>query len=94
MSERRIVIRHILRNGIIPIITLAGIEISMLLGGSILVETVFNILGMGRLAVNGVLSLDYAVVQAVVLCMAIMVVSVNFIIDISYGWIDPRIRLS
>jgi peptide/nickel transport system permease protein len=94
LSERVVVLRHLLRNGIIPVVTLSGLGASMLLGGAVIVETVFNIMGMGRLVVDGVLGLDYSIVQAVVLFMAVLVTVVNFIVDVSYGWIDPRIHLT
>ncbi|MBN1191666.1 MAG: ABC transporter permease [Dehalococcoidales bacterium] len=92
LNERVIVIRHILKNSIIPVITLNGMGFSMILGGQVLIETVFNIPGIGSLAVNATLSQDYAVVQACVLLTAVMVVLVNFLVDISYGYFDPRIR--
>jgi peptide/nickel transport system permease protein len=92
LEERSIVMKHALKNGLIPIVTLSGMQVSQILGGSVLVETVFNIPGMGRLAVDALFSLDYAVVQAIALFMAIMVVAANVIVDISYGWLDPRIR--
>lgn len=94
LPERVVVLKHILRNGIIPVVTLSGLGASMLLGGAIIVETVFNIAGMGRLVVDGVLGLDYSIVQAVVLFIAVLVTIINFIVDISYGWIDPRIHLT
>jgi peptide/nickel transport system permease protein len=81
-----------LKNGLIPIVTLSGIGLSYILGGSVLIETVFNIPGMGRLAVEAIQSQDYSIVQAIVLLTAIMVVSVNLLVDITYGWLDPRIR--
>jgi len=92
LRERVIVLRHILKNSIIPVITLNGMAFSMILGGQVLVETVFNIPGLGSLAVNATLSQDYAVVQACVLLTAVMVVLANFVVDISYGYFDPRIR--
>ena len=70
----------------------SGMHVGSILGGAVLIETVFNIPGMGRLAVDAVKSLDYAVVQAVGLVTAIMIVIANLIVDISYGWLDPRIR--
>jgi len=94
LPERRIVFRHVLKNGLIPIITLVGVHLSQIIGGSVLIETVFNISGMGRLAVESLFSLDYVVVQAVTLLIAIMVVTVNLLVDISYCWLDPRIRFS
>jgi peptide/nickel transport system permease protein len=92
LKEWTIVMRHILKNGLIPVITLKGMTLSNILGGSVLIETVFNIPGMGRLSVEAVLSKDYAIIQAVVLLTAIMVVLANLAVDISYGWLDPRIR--
>jgi peptide/nickel transport system permease protein len=92
LRERTLVMRHALKNSLIPVITLAGMQISQIFGGSVLIETVFNVPGMGRLAVDAVQGLDYPVVQAVVLIIAVMVVVANLIVDISYGWLDPRIR--
>jgi len=92
LRERTVIMVHVLKNGIIPVVTLMGMHIGQILGGSVLIETVFNIQGIGRLSVDAVLSLDYAVVQAIVLVMAIMVVLANLLVDISYGWLDPRIR--
>ncbi len=92
LRERIIVVRHVLKNGLIPVVTLSGIGLSLILGGSVLVETVFNIPGMGRLGVEAVLSQDYAIIQAIILLTAGIVVLVNLLVDISYGWLDPRIR--
>ena len=92
LRERTVVMRHALKNGLIPIITLSGMQLSQILGGAVFIETVFNIPGMGRLAVDALFSLDYAVVQAIALLTALMVVLANVIVDISYGWLDPRIR--
>jgi len=92
LTERTIIIRHAVRNGIIPVVTLAGMGIPMILGGQVIIETVFNIPGMGRLAVNALFSQDYAVTQGVVLIMSTMIVLSNLLVDISYGWIDPRVR--
>lgn len=92
LGERHIIIRHALKNGLIPVITLAGVGFSHTIGGSVLVETVFNIPGMGRMVVSAVLGCDYPLIQGSVLFIAIMVLCLNFIIDISYGWLDPRIR--
>jgi len=92
LRERVIVMKHVLKNGLIPVVTLAGIGLSLILGGSVLVETVFNIPGMGRLGVEAVFSQDYAIIQAIILIMAVMIVTVNLLVDISYGWLDPRVR--
>jgi peptide/nickel transport system permease protein len=92
LSERLIIWRHALKNALIPIVTLLGMQLAHILGGTIIMETIFNIPGMGRLMVNSVFSQDYQVVQAGVLLTGVMVLFMNLITDISYGWIDPRIR--
>lgn len=92
LRERAVIIKHALKNGIIPVVTLAGMSIPMILGGQVLMETVFGIPGMGRLAVNALFSRDYAITQGVILIMATMVLVTNLIVDISYGWLDPRVR--
>jgi peptide/nickel transport system permease protein len=94
LSEKIIVLRHMLKNSLIPIITLMGFAVGSIFGGSVLVETVFNIPGMGRLMVNSIFNQDYVVVQATTLIFGALVMLVNLIVDISYGWLDPRIRYS
>ena len=94
LSERSVVVRHIIRNGIMPVVTLGGLTIPRILGGQVLIETIFNIPGMGRLAVGALFSQDYAIVQGVVLVIAVIVVLTNFLVDLSYGWIDPRIQVA
>ena len=94
LLERVIVMRHILKNGLIPIITLQGMHLSHILGGSVLIETVFNIPGMGRLMVSSVFAYDYPVIQAGVLLSALMIVIANLAVDVSYGWFDPRVRFA
>jgi peptide/nickel transport system permease protein len=92
LRERVVIARHALKNSLIPVVTLKGLSFSMIVGGSVLIESVFNIPGMGRLAVNSIFSQDYTVIQGVVLFMAFMVVFTNLLIDLSYGYLDPRIR--
>jgi len=92
LRERAVIFGHALKNGIIPVVTLAGMSIPMILGGQVLIETVFGIPGMGRLAVNALFSRDYAITQGVILIMATMVLLSNLVVDISYGWLDPRVR--
>jgi peptide/nickel transport system permease protein len=94
LSERIIVIRHMLKNSLIPIITLMGFAVGSIFGGSVLIETVFNIPGMGRLMVSSIFNQDYVVVQASTLIFGTIVLLVNLIVDMSYGWLDPRIRYS
>lgn len=92
LGEMAIISKHVLKNSLIPVITLAGLNLRNLVGGSVLVETVFNIPGMGRLVVDGMLTRDYAIVQGVVLIIALVVCLANLLVDLSYGWLDPRIR--
>ena len=91
-TERKIIIKHVLKNGLIPVATLSGMQLGVLIGGTVLIETVFNIPGMGRLIASSVLSRDFTVVQACTLVISISVVLINLAIDIFYGWLDPRIR--
>jgi peptide/nickel transport system permease protein len=92
LSERVIVIRHILKNGLIPAVTTMGMHVSHIVGGAVLIETVFNIPGMGRLMRDAIFGQDYQVVQGGVLVIAVAVVLTNIIVDVSYSWLDPRIR--
>lgn len=92
LKERTVIIRHGLKNGFIPIITLAGMGVPIIIGGAVFIETVFNIPGIGRLAVNSVINQDYPYVQAITLLVATIVVLSNLIVDIAYSWLDPRIR--
>lgn len=94
LKEAVIVRRHVLKNGLIPVITLMGTQVSMILGGAVLIESVFAIPGMGRLMVSSVFGQDYPVVQAGILVIGAAVVLANLAVDISYGWLDPRIRYS
>lgn len=92
LKESYIVTRHIMKNSLIPIITLLGLAFSNIMGGSVLIETVFSVPGLGRLAVEALLKQDYAIIQAITLFTSIIVVAVNLCVDIGYGWLDPRIR--
>jgi peptide/nickel transport system permease protein len=94
LSERIVIIRHALKNAFIPVITVGGVLVAQLVGGAVLTETIFNIPGMGRLIVAGVLQNDYVVVQGCTLMVALVVAFINLIVDISYAWLDPRIRLN
>jgi len=92
LRERVVIFRHGLKNALIPVITLLGLQLRILVGGSVLVEAVFNIPGMGRLLVTGAFNKDFLVIQAGVLVIGAVVCLANLLVDISYGWLDPRIR--
>jgi peptide/nickel transport system permease protein len=91
LAERLVIVRHALRNTLIPIVTVIGLQLGLLLSGAVLTETVFALPGLGRLAITSLLARDYAVVQAVVLITALMIVVLNLIVDLLYGYLDPRI---
>jgi peptide/nickel transport system permease protein len=92
LSERIVITRHALRNSLIPVVTLLGMGIGMVFGGSVLVETVFAIPGVGRLLVTSVFAQDYVVVQSGTIVIATIIILSNLAVDIFYGWLDPRIQ--
>ena len=92
LAERVIVIRHALKNAMLPVITLIGTEFAFLIGGLVVTETVFTLNGVGRFVVDAVAHRDYPVVQALVFVIAFGFVIVNLLIDLTYAWFDPRIR--
>ncbi len=93
LSEIRVVLRHGLRNAILPVVTVIGLSLGGLLAGAVLTESIFGLSGIGKTITDGVTSRDYAVVQGLTLVTAFMYVIVNLVVDISYGFLDPRIRL-
>ena len=94
LSESSVKYKHALKNSLIPVITLIALQVRSLVGGSLLGEQVFSIAGMGRLIMVSVMNKDYLVVQATVFVISLFVVVCNLILDISYGLVDPRIRLT
>ena len=92
LSERAVVYKHALKNAMIPTITVIGISLAILISGSVIVEQVFNIPGLGRLIISAVLRRDYPVIQGVVLCIAGIYMLVNLAVDLSYVVFDPRVR--
>ena len=92
LQERAIVIRHAMKNAMLPVVTLIGTEFAFLIGGLVVTETVFTLNGVGRFVVDAVAHRDYPVVQALVFLIALSFVVVNLLIDLTYAWFDPRIR--
>jgi peptide/nickel transport system permease protein len=92
LGQRAIVIRHALKNSMLPVITLIGTEFAFLIGGLVVTETVFTLNGIGRFVVDAVAHRDYPVVQALVFLIAFAFVIVNLLVDLTYAWFDPRIR--
>lgn len=94
LSERRVILRHALRSAITPIVTVLGMDIGMLLGGVVLVETVFAIPGVGYLAYEGIQQADLPIIQGTVQLAAFFIVIANLIVDVAYAFLDPRVRYS
>jgi peptide/nickel transport system permease protein len=92
LRERAVVVRHALKNAMLPVVTLIGTEFAFLIGGLVVTETVFTLNGVGRFVVDAVAHRDYPVVQALVFLIALSFVVVNLLIDLTYAWFDPRIR--
>jgi peptide/nickel transport system permease protein len=94
LRERFIITKHALKNSLIPVITVLGLQLGFIFGGSVIVETVFSVPGIGYLMVSSIFAQDYAVVQSCTLVFAVVVVIANLIVDIAYGWLDPRIQFA
>ena len=92
LPDRRVIVKHALRNTLIPVVTIIGLELGTLLGGAVITETIFAWPGIGRLAVTAIFQRDYPLVQATVLVTALVFVLSNLLVDLLYGWLDPRIR--
>jgi peptide/nickel transport system permease protein len=92
LTEKRVMIKHALRNAAVPIVTVIGIGIALLIGGVVVTESVYNIPGVGRLTVDAVLARDYPTIQAVILLFSVVYVLINLVIDLAYVLLDPRIR--
>lgn len=92
LIERVIIARHALKNAMLPVVTVIAIEFAFLMGGLVVTEQVFNLNGLGKLFVESVLNYDYTMTQALVMVVVIVFVLTNFVVDIFYAWLDPRIR--
>lgn len=94
LTTSQVMLRHALKNAMIPVITLTGLQIAFLIGGSVIVESVFVIPGLGRYLLTAVNQRDYPAFQAIVVLLGVFVMAVNLLVDLSYAWFDPRIRMS
>ena len=92
LRERTVVMRHALKNALIPVITIIGLQVGALIGGAVIVESVFALNGVGKYVLEAIIMRDLLVVQSVVLILALTTVVANLIVDVLYGWLDPRIR--
>jgi ABC-type dipeptide/oligopeptide/nickel transport system permease component len=92
LKEKVVIIKHALRNALIPIITVVGLQFGLLLGGAVLTETVFAWPGLGRLIVDSILARDYSMIQGTILIFGLLYTLVNLAVDLIYAFVDPRIR--
>jgi len=92
LGDLAVLLRHVLRNAAVPIVTVIGLGIAVLIGGVVVTESVYSIPGLGRLTVDAVLARDYPTVQAVILLFSVVYVLINLVVDLSYTFLDPRIR--
>lgn len=94
LSERQVIYKHALRNALIPVVTLMGLELPTLIGGSVIIETIFAIPGIGQLSFQSVLARDYPVIMGLTVFAAVLTLIGNLLADLSYAWVNPRIRVS
>jgi len=92
LPERSVVLRHAARNALLPIVTIIGLQLGALLSGAVLTETVFNLAGVGRTMFEAITGRDYVVIQGLTLMIAVFYVLLNLVVDVSYGFLDPRVR--
>ena len=94
LSRRLVILKHALKNALIPIVTVAGLQVCILLGGTVVVEEVFTLPGIGRLVLWSIYQRDYPLTQSTILFIAVMFMAINLLVDLLYGYLDPRIRYS
>ena len=92
LRGRAVIVRHALKNAAVPVITVVGLQVSLLLGGSVIVEQVFGIPGLGQLAIRAVLERDIPMIQGVVVVTTVVVLLMNLLVDLAYGWLNPKVR--
>jgi peptide/nickel transport system permease protein len=92
LRERVVIFRHTLKNAFIPVITIMGAQIGYLLGGAVVVENIFGLPGVGRLTLDAIVRRDYPQIQVNVMFITILMLSLNMLVDVSYAWLDPRIK--
>ncbi|MDO8688093.1 MAG: ABC transporter permease, partial [Dehalococcoidales bacterium] len=92
LSERTVIMRHALKNALIPVVTLVGLRIPVLISGSIVMETIFNLPGIGRLEIEAITKRDYPIISGINLVMGAFVLVLNLVVDLTYAWLDPRIQ--
>lgn len=94
LEEKVIVSRHALKNALIPVVTIIGLQIAVLMGGSVIIEQIFSLPGLGRLLIESVSSRDYPMVSGIIMFIGILMLLINLVVDISYAFLNPKIRYS
>ena len=92
LRERVVILRHALKSALIPVVTIVGMQVPILIGGTVIIEQIFAVPGMGRLIIRAILLRDYTIVSGAILILSLGVVSINLIVDLTYGFLDPRVR--
>jgi peptide/nickel transport system permease protein len=91
LAESQVIYRHALANALIPTVTIVGLQVGTLLGGAIIVEQIFSLPGLGRLVLFAVFNRDWPLIQGLIFFLATLTIALNFLVDLSYAWLDPRI---
>ena len=94
LPERTVILRHALRNALLPVVTVAGLQLAAILGGAVLTETIFGLAGVGLSVYEAITSRDFPIIQGFVIVIALIYVTFNLLVDLSYAVLDPRIRLN
>jgi peptide/nickel transport system permease protein len=94
LTEWIVVLRHGLKNALLPILTISGWQFGRLFGGTVIIETIFLIPGMGRILIESIFHRDFPMIQAIIVIVGLFIVTINLLVDLLYGWLDPRIRYS
>ena len=92
MRERAVIGRHAMKNAMIPVVTIVGLQVALVFGGTVIIESIFQVPGVGRFFFDAVINRDYPALQGVIFCISLIIVIVNLLIDLMYGFLDPRIR--
>jgi peptide/nickel transport system permease protein len=93
LTQRKVILKHAFRNSLLPLVTVIGLSLGSLLGGAVLTETIFGLSGLGRTLYDSITARDYGVVQTFTVVIAVFFVALNLLVDLSYAYLDPRIRL-
>jgi peptide/nickel transport system permease protein len=92
MRERSVIVRHAMKNAMIPVVTIVGLQVALVFGGTVIIESIFQVPGVGRFFYDAVINRDYPALQGVIFFIALIVVAANLLVDLAYGFLDPRIR--